>query len=77
MRGRSIWPGQVADSPVPAFRSPTEQILAAIDRLFAEAATDKSKILFVIVLLTDIKRFDQMNEGETRGPRRARRACDR
>ncbi|HZZ59623.1 MAG TPA: RidA family protein [Roseiarcus sp.] len=54
--------GQVADDPVPSVRSQTEQILAKIDRLLGEAGSDKSKILFANVWLSDIRRFDEMNE---------------
>ena len=54
--------GQVADDPVPSVKSQTEQILAKIDRLLAEAGSDKSKILSATVWLTDIRRFDEMNE---------------
>jgi len=54
--------GQVADNPIPSVRSQTEQILAKIDRLLAEAGSDKSKILSAIVWLADITRFDEMNE---------------
>lgn len=53
--------GQVADDPVPSVRSQTEQILAKIDRLLGEAGSDKAKILFATVWLTDIGRFDEMN----------------
>lgn len=39
----------------------TRQSLAAVDALLAEAGTDKSKILQVIVWLADMKDFAAMN----------------
>ena len=54
--------GQVARNA--AGRSVSEQtkdILATIDRLLAEAGSDKSKLLSANVWLTDIGTFDQMN----------------
>jgi len=40
----------------------TEDILARIDELLAEAGTDKSKALAATIWLTDIATFDEMNE---------------
>ena len=54
--------GQVADEPLPSVREQTRQILAKIDRLLAEAGTDKSKILSANVWLADIAGFAEMNE---------------
>lgn len=53
--------GQVADDPVPSVAAQTTQILARIDRLLAEAGSDKSKILSANIWLADISRFDEMN----------------
>jgi enamine deaminase RidA (YjgF/YER057c/UK114 family) len=39
----------------------TKDILAEIDRLLAEAGTDKSKLLSADIWLTDIATFDEMN----------------
>lgn len=39
----------------------TKDILAAIDRLLAQAGTDKSKLLTANIWLTDMATFDQMN----------------
>jgi enamine deaminase RidA (YjgF/YER057c/UK114 family) len=39
----------------------TRDILATIDRLLAQAGTDKSKLLTANIWLTDIATFDQMN----------------
>ncbi len=40
----------------------TKDILAIIDRLLAQAGTDKSKLLSANIWLTDIKTFDEMNQ---------------
>jgi enamine deaminase RidA (YjgF/YER057c/UK114 family) len=39
----------------------TRDILSTIDRLLAEAGTDKSKLLSANIWLTDIKSFNEMN----------------
>lgn len=39
----------------------TRQVLAQIDKLLAEAGTDKSRILFAQIVLADIKTFADMN----------------
>ena len=39
----------------------TRDILSIIDRLLAQAGTDKSKLLSATIWLADIKTFDQMN----------------
>jgi len=39
----------------------TRQVLASIDRLLAEAGSDKSRILQAIVWLADMADFDAMN----------------
>ncbi|WP_445502621.1 RidA family protein [Microvirga sp. G4-2] len=54
--------GQVANQA--AGKSVTEQtqeILAIIDSLLAEAGTDKSKILMTNIWLTDMSTFQEMN----------------
>lgn len=53
--------GQVADDPSQDVPGQTRQILAAIDRLLAEAGTDKTKILSTTIYLADIGTFAQMN----------------
>jgi enamine deaminase RidA (YjgF/YER057c/UK114 family) len=40
----------------------TRDILATIDRLLAQAGTDKSKLLTANIWLADIATFDQMNQ---------------
>ena len=53
--------GQVADDPSADVTDQTRQILDKIDRLLADAGTDKSKVLSANVWLSDISTFDQMN----------------
>jgi enamine deaminase RidA (YjgF/YER057c/UK114 family) len=55
--------GQVAQNA--AGRSVAEQtqdVLAEIDRLLAQAGSDKSKLLTAQIWLADISTFDEMNE---------------
>jgi enamine deaminase RidA (YjgF/YER057c/UK114 family) len=54
--------GIVADDPVPDAKKQTQQILAQIDRLLAEAGTDKSRILTATIWLSDIRHYGAMNE---------------
>jgi enamine deaminase RidA (YjgF/YER057c/UK114 family) len=53
--------GQVADDPSQDVAGQTRQILAAIDRLLAEAGSDKTQILSATIYLADIGTFSQMN----------------
>jgi enamine deaminase RidA (YjgF/YER057c/UK114 family) len=53
--------GQVADDPSQDVPGQTRQILAAIDRLLAEAGTDKTRILSATIYLASIGTFAQMN----------------
>ena len=53
--------GQVADDPSQDVPGQTRQILSAIDRLLAEAGTDKTRILSATIYLADIGTFSQMN----------------
>ena len=53
--------GQVAEDPSQDVPGQTRQILAAIDRLLAEAGTDKTKILSATIYLASIDTFAQMN----------------
>ena len=55
--------GQVArDAPGAAVAEQTRDTLAHIDRLLAEAGTDKSKLLSATIWLSDIRYFNEMNE---------------
>jgi enamine deaminase RidA (YjgF/YER057c/UK114 family) len=53
--------GQVADNTSADVADQTRQVLDKIDGLLAEAGTDKSKLLFANVWLSDISTFQQMN----------------
>ncbi|HJV60547.1 MAG TPA: RidA family protein [Albitalea sp.] len=54
--------GQVADDAGQDIRGQTRQVLAAIDRLLAEAGTDNAHILMAQIYLADMADFDAMNE---------------
>jgi enamine deaminase RidA (YjgF/YER057c/UK114 family) len=54
--------GQVPDTLNADVTTQTREILAKIDRLLAEAGSDKSRLLNVNVWLADIITFDQMNQ---------------
>lgn len=51
--------GQVGDGETVAEQ--TKDILAEVDRLLAEAGTNKSKLLQAIIWLDDMKNFAEMN----------------
>lgn len=53
--------GQVADDPVQDITSQTQQVLAAIDKLLAEAGSDKAKILSATIYIADMANFPAMN----------------
>jgi enamine deaminase RidA (YjgF/YER057c/UK114 family) len=53
--------GQVADDKNGDVAQQTTQVLAAIDRLLAEAGSDKTQILQATIFLADISTFAQMN----------------
>lgn len=53
--------GQVAADPIADVAGQTRQVLDAIDRLLAEAGTDKTKILTATIYLADIGTFPDMN----------------
>ncbi len=55
--------GQVADDAGQDIRGQAAQVLAAIDRLLAEAGSDRSRILRAEIFLADLDRdFAAMNE---------------
>ena len=54
--------GQVADDPSADVAGQTQQILAKIDSLLAEAGTDKTRILSANIWLADISTFGEMNQ---------------
>jgi enamine deaminase RidA (YjgF/YER057c/UK114 family) len=53
--------GQVADDPKADAVGQTKQILASIDRILAEAGSDKTKILQAQIFLAKITDFAAMN----------------
>ncbi|MCZ7565927.1 MAG: RidA family protein [Burkholderiales bacterium] len=53
--------GQVADDLAQDIAGQTRQVLARIDALLARAGSDKSKILWANVWVTDIRNRDGMN----------------
>lgn len=54
--------GQVAEDVSQDATGQTTQILGAIDRLLEEAGTDKTKLLFVQIYLSDMRYFADMNK---------------
>ena len=54
--------GQVADDTSAGVGGQTEQIVAKIDGLLAEAGSDKSKLLSATLWITDMAKFGEMNE---------------
>lgn len=54
--------GQVADDTNEDLRGQTAQVLAMVDRLLAEAGSDKTCILSTQIFLTDIGEIGVMNE---------------
>jgi enamine deaminase RidA (YjgF/YER057c/UK114 family) len=53
--------GQVADETSADAKGQTEQVLAAIDRLLAQAGSNKSRILRAQIFLADMRDFPAMN----------------
>ncbi len=53
--------GQVADDPAQDITSQTQQVLASIDRLLAEAGSDKTKILSTTIYIASMADFPAMN----------------
>lgn len=54
--------GQVASDATQDIRGQTKQVLAAIDKLLAEAGTDKAHILMCQIFIVDLADFPAMNE---------------
>lgn len=53
--------GQVPDDPTKDIAGQTAEVLANIDKLLAEAGTDKSRILMAQIFLADLVDFPAMN----------------
>lgn len=54
--------GQVAEDTTQDMAGQTRQVLASIDRLLAEAGTDKTRILMAQVIITDMRLFGELNK---------------
>ena len=54
--------GQVATDSSQDIRGQTAQVLAAIDKLLAEAGTDRAHILMCQIYIKDLAEFPAMNE---------------
>jgi len=53
--------GQVAEDTTHNIEGQTREVLGHIDRLLAEAGSDKTRILMCQVFIADIKDFESMN----------------
>ncbi len=53
--------GQIAEDTSQDIAGQTREVLGHIDRLLAEAGSDKSRILMCQIFLSDLKNFDGMN----------------
>lgn len=53
--------GQVAEDPSQDAAGQTRQVLAAIDKLLAEAGSDKSRLVSANIFLADMADFSAMN----------------
>jgi enamine deaminase RidA (YjgF/YER057c/UK114 family) len=54
--------GVVAEDTSKDIKGQTQDILSQIDKLLAAAGTDKSKVLYTQIWITDIRNRDAMNE---------------
>jgi enamine deaminase RidA (YjgF/YER057c/UK114 family) len=62
IHGQTVYlAGQVADDTSADIGGQTKQVLAAIDKLLAEAGSDKTKILSVTIYIADMADFAGMN----------------
>ena len=60
--GRLVYlAGQVAEDPSAGIDAQTRSVLKQVDRLLAEAATDKTRILSVTIYLADMADYAAMN----------------
>jgi enamine deaminase RidA (YjgF/YER057c/UK114 family) len=62
IHGNTIYlAGQVAEDATQDIGGQTRQVLGAIDKLLAEAGSDKTKLLQVTIFIADMKDFPGMN----------------
>jgi enamine deaminase RidA (YjgF/YER057c/UK114 family) len=59
--GIAFLAGQVAEDAKQDIAGQTKQVLASIDRLLAEAGSDKSRLLMANIFLSDMADFAAMN----------------
>jgi enamine deaminase RidA (YjgF/YER057c/UK114 family) len=60
--GNIVWlAGQVAEDATQDIAGQTRQVLAAVERLLAQAGSDKTKIVMCQIYLADIADFAAMN----------------
>ncbi len=53
--------GQIAEDATQNIEGQTREVLGHVDRLLAEAGSDKTRILMCQIFIADIKDFDAMN----------------
>jgi enamine deaminase RidA (YjgF/YER057c/UK114 family) len=53
--------GQIAEDTTQNIQAQTREVLGHVDRLLAEAGSDKSRILMCQIFISDVKDFDDMN----------------
>jgi len=54
--------GQIASDTTQDIVGQTREVLSTIDRLLADAGTDKTRILMLQIYITDMANFPRMNE---------------
>jgi enamine deaminase RidA (YjgF/YER057c/UK114 family) len=54
--------GQIAEDTAQDIKGQTREVLGHIDRLLAEAGSDKTRILMCQIFISDFKNFEGMNE---------------
>lgn len=54
--------GQIAEDTTQNIQGQTREVLAHIDRLLAEAGSDKTRILSCQIFIADVQDFEGMNE---------------
>ena len=54
--------GQIAADTTQDIVGQTREVLSTIDRLLADAGTDKTRILMLQIFITDMANFPRMNE---------------
>ena len=61
IHGNTVYLAGQVGKPGGTVAEQTKDVLASIDKLLAEAGTDKSKILQAIIWMADMKDFAEMN----------------